>query len=75
MVATSLIPPNFSGICAFLTGFSFTVWTKKSAKKYGNNKRMLTKYVSIGNYSSEVRPFGTLITSTKVFSLIICTRL
>ena len=32
---------------------------------------MLTKFVSIGSYSPEVRTFGTLITSTKVFSLII----
>ena len=32
---------------------------------------MLTKFVSIGSYSPEVRIFGTLITSTKVFSLII----
>ena len=32
---------------------------------------MLTKLVSIGSYSPEVRTFGTLITSTKVFSLII----
>ena len=33
-VATSLIPlvTNFPGICAFIIGFSFTVWTKKSAK-------------------------------------------
>ena len=33
-VATSLIPlvTNFPGICAFRIGFSFTVWTKKSAK-------------------------------------------
>ena len=33
-VATSLIPlvTNFSWICAFIIGFSFTVWTKKSAK-------------------------------------------
>ena len=30
---------------------------------------MLTKFVSIGSYSPEVRTFGTLITSTKVFSL------
>ena len=28
--------------------------------------RMLTKFVSIGSYSPEVRTFGTLITSTKV---------
>ena len=34
------------------------------------SKRMLTKFVSIGSYSPEVRTFGTLITSTKVFSLI-----
>ena len=32
---------------------------------------MLTKFVSIGSYSPEVRTFGTLITSTKMFSLII----
>ena len=32
---------------------------------------MLTKFVSIGSYSPEVRTFGTLITFTKVFSLII----
>ena len=31
---------------------------------------MLTKFVSIGSYSPEVRTFGTLIMSTKVFSLI-----
>ena len=34
------------------------------------SKRMLTKFVSIGSYSPEVRTFGTLIMSTKVFSLI-----
>ena len=34
-VATSLyhIVINFPEICAFIIGFSFTVWTKKSAKK------------------------------------------
>ena len=32
---------------------------------------MLTKFVSIGSYSPEVRTFGTLITSTEVISLII----
>ena len=31
-VATSLIPHDFPVICAFMIGFSFTVWTKKSAK-------------------------------------------
>ena len=31
----------------------------------------LQKFYSIGSYSPEVRSFGTLITSTKVFSLII----
>ena len=33
---------------------------------------MLTKFISIDRYSPEVRTFATLITSTKVFSLIIC---
>ena len=35
MVATLLIPlvSNFPEIYAFIIGFSFTVWTKKSAKK------------------------------------------
>ena len=34
-VATSLYQTvtNFPEICAFMIGFSFTVWTKKSAKK------------------------------------------
>ena len=35
-VATSLIPHSyqfFPEIYAFIIGFSFTVWTKKSAKK------------------------------------------
>ena len=39
------------------------MWTKKSAKT-------ITKFESIGSYSPEVRTFGTLITSTKVLSLI-----
>ena len=67
------IVTNFSEICAFIIGLSFTVWTKKSAKKSTvTSRRMLTKFVSIGSYSPQVRSFGTLITSTKVFSLIIC---
>ena len=35
VIATSLIPlvTNFPEICSFIIGFSFTVWTKKSAKK------------------------------------------
>ena len=32
---------------------------------------MLTKFVSIGSYSPKIRTVGTLVTSTKVFSLII----
>ena len=34
-VPTSLIPlvTNFPEICAFIIGYSSTVWTKKSAKK------------------------------------------
>ena len=63
---------NFPEICAFIIGFNFTVWTKKSGKKNTEtSKRMLIKFVSISSYSPEVRTFGTLITSTKVFSLII----
>ena len=38
-------------------------------KNTETSNRMLTKFVSIGSYSPEVRTFGTLITSTKVFSL------
>ena len=44
---------------------------KSPRKNTETHKRMLTKFVSIGSYSPEVRTFGTLITSTKVFSLII----
>ena len=44
---------------------------KVREKNSETSKRMLTKYVSIGSYSPEVHTFGTLITSTKVFSLII----
>ena len=54
---------NFPEISTFIIGFSFTVWTKKATKE--------VRKVSIGSYSPEVRTFGTLITSTKVFSLII----
>ena len=34
--------------------------------------QMLTKFISISSYSPEVSAFVTLITSTKVFSRIIC---
>ena len=34
--------------------------------------QMLTNFISISSYSPEVSAFGTLITSTNVFSLIIC---
>ena len=44
---------------------------KVREKNTETSKRMLTKFVSIGSYSPEVRTLGTLITSTKVFSLII----
>ena len=37
--------------------------------------QMLTKFISISSYSLEVRAFGTFITSTKVFRLIISKRL
>ena len=72
MVATSLIPlvNNFPEIFAFIIGFSFTVWTKKAAKKV---RKQVTEclqnlYQSVGIQGA----FATLITSTKVFSLIIC---
>ena len=71
-VATSLIPlvTNFPEICAFTSGFRFTVWTKKSAKKIRKQvTECFTKFVSIGSYSPEVRTFGTLITSTKYLVL------
>ena len=44
---------------------------KSPQKSTETSKRMLTKFVSIGSYSPEVHTFGTLIMSTKVFSLII----
>ena len=36
-IATSLTPlvTDFTEICSFINGFNFTVWTKKSSKKYG----------------------------------------
>ena len=71
-VATSplALVTNFPEILTFIIGFSFTVPHKKKTE---TSDRMLTKlFVSIGSYSSEVRIFGTLITSTKVFSLITC---
>ena len=51
--------------------FPKIVWTcplKSPQKSTETSNRMLTKFVSIGSYSPEVRTFGTLITSTKVFS-------
>ena len=33
--------------------------------------QMLLKFISIGSYSPDVRAFGTLILSTKLFRLII----
>ena len=64
-VTTSLIPlvTNFSEICAFIIDFSFTVWTKKSAKKVRKHvTQCLQKFLSIGRYSHEVHAFATLIT-------------
>ena len=60
---------NFPGICGFIIGFSSTVWTIRENNSE-TSKRMLTKVVSIGSYSPEVRRFSTLITSTKVFILL-----
>ena len=75
MVATSLIPlvTNFPEICAFIIGFSFTVWTKKSAKKVRKQvTECLQNLYQLVGIHMKVRAFATLITSTKVFSLIIC---
>ena len=73
MVATSLIPHSyqFPEICAFIIGFSFTVWTIKSAKK---TRKQVTEYLQNLYQLVAIHlkyTFGTLITSTKVFSLII----
>ena len=63
--------------CMIPDPFQSTVFGKGSAtpdyqKSTETSKRMLTKFVSICSYSPKVRTFGTLITSTIVFSLIIC---
>ena len=55
----------------FMWPWLYCVDYKVRKKSTETSKRMLTKFVSIGSYSPEVRTFGTLITSTKVFSLII----
>ena len=49
MVTTLLVPlvTNFPEICAFIIGFSFTVWTKSPRKNAETSNRMLTKFVSI----------------------------
>ena len=59
-----------------MIGFSFTVWTKKSAKKVRKQVRgcLQNLYPSVAIHS-EVRTFVTVITSIKVFSLIICKNL
>ena len=44
------------------------MWTKKSTKKVRKQVRGCLQNLSIGSYSPKVRTFGTLITSTKVFS-------
>ena len=49
------------------------MWTKKSAKKVRKQVRgcLQNLYQSVAIHLPELRTFGTLITSTKVFSLII----
>ena len=59
-------------LCPLLLAFALLCGLKIREKNTETSKRMLTKFVSIGSYLPEVRTFGTLITSTKVFSLIIC---
>ena len=47
------------------------MWIKKSAKRVQKQvTECLQNLYQIGSYSPEVRTFGTLITSTNVFSLI-----
>ena len=71
--ATSLLPlhTNFPEISAIIIGFSFSVWTKKSAKKVRKQVTQCLQnlYQSVAH---EVRAFATLIKSTKIFSFIIC---
>ena len=65
------IVTNFPEICALLLALALLCGLKVREKSTETSKRMPTKFVSIGSYSPEVRTFGTLIMSTKVFSLII----
>ena len=46
------IVTNFPVICAFIIGFSFTVWTKKSAKKVRKQIRVCLQnlYQSVANH-------------------------
>ena len=73
-VATSLIPlvTNFPKICASIV-FSFTVWTKTSAKKVRKQVKECLQilYQCVGIQMKYVL-FATFITSTMVASLIIC---
>ena len=47
------------------------MYYKVRKKRTETSNGILTKFVSIGSYSPEGHTFGTLVTSTKVFSLII----
>ena len=73
--------PYISFFHLLVNGFSVIyIWTPRSITLPRSrcacgvtSKRMLTKFVSISSYSPKVRTFGTVITSTKVFShIIIC---
>ena len=59
------IVTDFPEICAFIIGFSFTVWTKKSAKKV---RKQVTECLQnlYQSVSIHVHAFATLITSTIV---------
>ena len=71
--------PYISFFHSLVNGFSvtssinFKIFSKYQFRRDSSMIRlqMLTKFISIGSYSPEVRAFGTLITSTKVFRLII----
>ena len=59
---------NFPGICAFIIGFSSTVWTKKSAKTI---RKQVSECLQNLYQSVAIHLKYTLVMSTKVFSLII----
>ena len=60
-------PDNNDKFLRFLIIINFKIFSL-----YQLIRDSFTKFISISSYSPEVSAFGTLITSTNVFSLIIC---